>query len=228
MDYGRSIVNDVSGRPFSGGVTIRSQSCLAGGVATLEKEGFNVSWWIIRHRVAIRGEQPPPDPGTLLLFTDRCVSSSDTASQYGHEEADHLRAPEPEPGGGEPSHFNVRVIVAWISPEKWECFPSHGIRSSITPGVRLCIRSDKSRTDPVLVLLFWTGHSSTTWRTRTAPPDGCGGVLSLLLRVPQSERLLGHRLDRQHAPGLVLRFRSRQDVWVVRTVRCVPLSRVFI
>lgn len=54
----------------------------------------------------------PSDPGTLLLFTDRCVSSSDTAFQYGHEEADHLRAPEPEPGGGETSHFNGSVIVA--------------------------------------------------------------------------------------------------------------------
>lgn len=59
VDYGRSIVNGVSDRPFSGGVTIRSQSCIAGGVATLEREGFDVSWWIIRHCVAITGEQPP-------------------------------------------------------------------------------------------------------------------------------------------------------------------------
>lgn len=54
----------------------------------------------------------PSVPGTLLLFTDRCVSSLDTAFQYGHEEADHLRAPEPESGRGETSHFNVSAIVA--------------------------------------------------------------------------------------------------------------------
>lgn len=167
----------------------------------------------------------PSDLGSLLLFTYLCVSSSNTAFQYGHEEADHLRAPEPEPGGGEPSHCNIGVIVAWITLGKWGCFPSHGIRLSHTPGFHLYIRSIKACIDPVLVLLFWIGHSSTTWRTRTAPPDGCGGVLSVHLCVPQSERFLGHRSDRQHKPGLVqTRYLSRPNCSWCPAQSCLHLN----
>lgn len=82
----------------------RGQPCAVGGVSA---RGGGASY----HGGSVGALWPSEegrhrsDPGTLSLFTGHCVSSSDVTFQNGHEEEDHFRVAEPEPGGGEPLSF---------------------------------------------------------------------------------------------------------------------------